>query len=119
MTSIKPPQTGLSGPNPLAENTGTSSTGESSFKQALEQAGHTGQTGPVATAGGADPIANLAQQVQGGRMQMDQAVEMLLQQTLERAGTHLSSAQKAELSTLLREALQSDPTLLALRDGHS
>ncbi|MEY4582604.1 MAG: hypothetical protein RL701_7307, partial [Pseudomonadota bacterium] len=66
-------------------------------------------------AAAADPIAQLARSVEAGTVTVDQAVEQLLGQTLARAKKQLSSAQLSELSTLLRDALLSDPTLSALR----
>jgi hypothetical protein len=46
---------------------------------------------------------------------MDQAVEKLLEQTVSSLGAHLTSAQRAELSEVLRAALANDPTLQGLR----
>jgi hypothetical protein len=53
--------------------------------------------------------------VESGSVSLDQAVERLVDQTLERAGKHLTGPQRAELTELLRAALENDPTLAALR----
>jgi hypothetical protein len=53
--------------------------------------------------------------VEGGSVSLDQAVDRLVEQTLERAGKHLTGAQRTELSELLRSALANDPTLAELR----
>jgi len=53
--------------------------------------------------------------VESGSISLDQAVERLVDQTLERAGKHLTGPQRAELTELLRAALENDPTLAGLR----
>jgi hypothetical protein len=63
-------------------------------------------------------VAGLIRDVEAGRLSMDEAVDRLLTQTLAQADKQLDVAQRAELSGLLREALSSDPTLLALRATH-
>lgn len=64
---------------------------------------------------GVDPVSVLVQQVESGRMNMEQAVEQLLNQTVSSFGTQLSAAQRSELSDVLRAALANDPTLRGLR----
>jgi hypothetical protein len=64
---------------------------------------------------GVDPVSVLVQQVEAGRMNMEQAVEQLLNQTVSSLGKQLSAAQRAELSDVLRAALANDPTLKGLR----
>ncbi|HEX4353321.1 MAG TPA: hypothetical protein VHZ95_10410, partial [Polyangiales bacterium] len=64
---------------------------------------------------GAERLSALASQVDAGHLNMDQAVEQLVEQTVASMGGHLSSAQRAELSELLRSALATDPTLQGLR----
>jgi hypothetical protein len=53
--------------------------------------------------------------VESGSLSLEQAVEQLVDQTLERAGKHLTGEQRAELTELLRSALVNDPTLTGLR----
>jgi hypothetical protein len=126
MTSIKPPTPGSTGPHPLSEAANSAgsakSSSESTFERALHQSGQAAQTsavGSVATPAGADPVAALVREVEAGRLSMDHAVERLVSQTLASVGAHLNDAQRTELSGLLRQALTSDPTLLALRGAVS
>jgi len=130
MTSIKPPGAGTTGPHAVPERADVSggapqtdgpesSSFESSLAQAntahqANQAQHVAASGGPA-ASGADPIRQLASAVESGAVSLDQAVDQLLGQTLERAARHLSTAQRDELSEMLRAALLSDPTLAALR----
>jgi hypothetical protein len=137
MTSIKPPATGATGAPQLGEiatspNAGetksTESTPSGSFEQTLDgaraahstnaarQTGETAAPTELAAQRGSDPVAALMHEIESGRLGMEQAVERLLEHTLERAGTQLSGVQRAELSGLLRDALTHDPTLRALRD---
>lgn len=129
MTSIKPPSSGTPGAH-APEHTDapggalrTDSTESSSFQSALAEANQANQaqqaqhvaasasTGAV----GADPVAQLAHAVERGAVSLEQAVDQLLDQTLERAGKQLSGVQRQELSEMLRDALLNDPTLSALR----
>jgi hypothetical protein len=80
----------------------------------VSQAQHVGGTSP-----GGDVIAALVSDVEAGRVSLDQAVDRLLQQTLSKAQKHLNSDQITELSSLLRDALVSDPTLRAMRGERS
>jgi hypothetical protein len=124
MTSIKPPSSGLTGPHALPDTSdatstvGSSGAASSPFQTSLDRArtpalAHTGATassGSV-TGAGADPVAQLAHAIDSGSVTLDEAVEQLLGHTLARAGKQLSAPQLAELSGMLREALQNDPTL--------
>jgi hypothetical protein len=130
MTSIKPPSSAPSGSQPLtdAANPGggvdAADSGGVSFNSVLSgtggaqqahEAAATAAAGQVAAQSGVDSAASLALDIEAGRISMDQAVERLLEQTVASLGTQLSLAQRNELSGLLRSALASDPTLLALR----
>jgi hypothetical protein len=145
MTSIKPPTPGATSPHPVTDAarsgapdaSGAASptgTDADTFKSALERQSSTsaGPAGPAGatTAGsasstgaasqlsskaGLDPVSALVQQVESGRLTMDQAVEKLLEQTVSSLGAQLTSAQRAELSDVLRAALANDPTLQGLR----
>ena len=132
MTSIKPPSTGPTGPHTLpdvGDAHKADGTASSSFQQALDKAAHTGQAGQVnqvsqapqvsGTNPSGDIIAALANDVEAGRVSLDQAVDRLLQQTLSKVDRHLNSEQVGELSGLLRDALLTDPTLRALRGERS
>jgi hypothetical protein len=143
MTSIKPPATGATGAPQLGEIATSPNTGETKFEQTLEgaraahstgattatgatgatnathQTGETAAPSELAAQRGSDPVAALLREIESGQLGMEQAVERLLDQTLERVGTQLSGVQRAELSGLLRDALAHDPTLRALRDDGS
>jgi signal transduction histidine kinase len=121
MTSIKPPSSGTSGPNALPERADaaggslqTDRTESSSFQQSLSEANQAHQVGGT-TAAGADSVGTIARAVESGSISLEQAVEQLVEQTLERAGKHLTGEQRSELTELLRSALANDPTLAGLR----
>lgn len=124
MTSIKPPSSGLMGPQSPTDVSGgidraSGPASQGNFQATLDQARATQgaqATAPTGGATAADPVAQLARSVESGATTLDQAVETLLGQTLARAQKHLTAPQLAELSGLLREALMSDPTLSALRN---
>lgn len=128
MTSIKPPSSGTSGPHAVPERADVSGGSpqadgpeSSSFERSLAEANQANQAQQVAASGGTaasgtDVIGQLAHAVESGAVTLDQAVDRLVSQTLERASSHLTSVQREELSELLRTALLSDPTLAALRD---
>lgn len=124
MSSIKPPSSGTTGPHAVPERADaaggspqTDRTESSSFQRSLTEANQANQAQQItgAAAGNADPVGQLASAVESGSISLDQAVDRLLEQTLEKAGKHLTGEQRAELSELLRGALLSDPTLAALR----
>ena len=131
MTSIKPPSSGTSGPQAIPERADaaggspqTDRAESSAFQRSLaeaNQANQAQQIGPSAAAtvaghsGSVDPVGALAKAVESGSISLDQAVERLVDVTLERAGRHLTGPERAELTELLRSALENDPTLAALR----
>ena len=126
MTSIKPPSSGPTGPQSLPDTPDlagaqkSEGTTSSSFQQALESAqAHQVASTTQVSGTGLDPIAALSQDIEAGRVTLDQAVERLVQQTLTKAEKHLTGEQVNELSGLLRDALLSDPTLRGLRGEHS
>jgi hypothetical protein len=132
MTSIKPPSfptpSDASVPTGRTEGPGVSPTtagrtegpSGSAFQQQLstEQASQVSGAEQAAAASGPDPVAGLIEDVEAGRLSMDQAVDRLLTRTLAQMEGQLDSAQRAELSGLLRDALMNDPTLVALRGQH-
>jgi hypothetical protein len=122
MTSIKPPD----GRSPIGP------IGPSSGSREPEAAERTGPSfretlaGPSPTAAGAaaaqgaanaDPIATLAQAVKAGSVSPDQALEHLVERAVSGMARRLTQAQRAELTEVLREAVQSDPALRQLRDA--
>ena len=124
MTSIKPPSSGTTGPHALPERadaTGgslqTDRAESSSFQRSLAEANQANQAEQVtaSASGGADAVGQLAKAVESGAISLDQAVEKLVDQTLEKAGRHLTGEQRQELAELLRSAILSDPTLSGLR----
>ena len=124
MTSIKPPSSGTSGPHAVPERADAAGGSQqadraesSSFQRSLAEANQANQAHQVAgsAASTADPVGQLASAVESGSISLDQAVNQLLERTLEQAGRHLTGEQRAELSELLRSALLSDPTLAGLR----
>jgi len=125
MSSIKPP-----GGAPLPIQPSTTPAGDAgaaeqaagpSFRQALDSAAGTGQVQqPAAAAPGsvtADPIAELAQAVRAGALSREQALERLVERAVSGVGAELTQTQRAELSAVLREALQNDPALRELTDA--
>ena len=133
MTSIKPPASGPQGPSQLDESselTSADSNVNTPFANALDSArasaadgshptqptGETSAVPQLAAQRTADPIGAMVQDVEAGRLGMDQALEQLVNQALDGVGKQLSGAERAELGGLLRDALAHDPTLRALRD---
>jgi hypothetical protein len=127
MSSIKPTDprsTPVSPSSPdSVEQGGTERAGGPSFRDALERAGDAGHAqgpGAAATARGpaaADPVAELAQAVRSGALSAEQALERLVERAVSGVGRGLSQAQRAELTVVLRTALESDPALRELRDA--
>jgi hypothetical protein len=126
MTSIKPPagrsgpgSVGSAGGKPDAEAPERVGTG---FREKLEGASSTGSAKPASThdagaAGSADPIGELAQAVRAGSLSAEQAIERLVERAATAMAHSLSEAQRAELTAVLRAAVQSDPALHDLRDA--
>jgi hypothetical protein len=126
MTSIKPPD-GRSAPGPVGpaggkrEAEGAERVGPG-FREKLENASAAGSAKPTATHGagpaaGADPVGELAQAVRAGTLSAEQAIERLVERAATTVGRGLSQAQRAELTAVMREAVQSDPALRELRDA--
>lgn len=124
MTSIKPPSSGTTGPHAIPERADAAGGSlqadraeSSAFQQSLAEANRANQAQQVGSAApsSADPVGALAKAVESGSISLDQAVERLVDATLERAGRHLTGPERAELTELLRSALENDPTLAGLR----
>lgn len=127
MSPIKPPDGRIpgAGSTPPAPE-GTGGVGRSGgFEAALERAERTAAAGAAqaagvqqaASAGAADPIAELARAVRGGAISKEQALEQLIERAAGGVQAVLSPAQRTELIAVLRSALQTDPALSALRDA--
>lgn len=125
MTAIKPPGTDLpTVPHlPHAGETAATDVGASanagpagaSFAHELGRAQQlAGQTG---VSGVADPIAQLASELQAGKLSIDQALDALVDRAVGGVGRQLGVQERADLVEVLRAALGSDPTLAALRDA--
>lgn len=126
MTSIKPPD-GRSPAGPIGPTSGRAApegperTGPS-FRETLEGPGpaagaKTAGAQPTSTVANTDAVGELAQAVRAGTLNADQAIEHLVEQTVAGMARGLSAAQRAELTTLLREAVESDPALRELREA--
>jgi hypothetical protein len=73
--------------------------------------------GEAAATGAADPVSELAAAVRSGAIDSEQAIERLLDRAVGGVGSRLSSAQRQELTVVLRQALDHDPALRELRDA--
>jgi hypothetical protein len=105
------------GSNSSASSTDSAgSTSSTRASTATHQTGETPSASELAGGRSSDAVAPLLREMESGQLTMDQAVERLLDQTVQSMGAQLSGAQRAELSGLLRDALVHDPTLRALRD---
>jgi hypothetical protein len=122
MSTIKPPDgrppaggSGSDGPQGpgAAEGTGPS------FQQVLEGGPTQGAAAAqqAGAAAGADPVGQLAAAVKRGELTPDQAIEQLVERAAGQMAAQLSEAQRAELVAVLREAVETDPSLRELRDA--
>lgn len=70
---------------------------------------------PTARAGSTDAVRRIAEQVRAGEMDAAKAVEALVERAMSSgaAGT-LAPAKRRELESLLRSAIETDPTLAAM-----
>lgn len=112
-TPIKPP--GASAPEgPDATDgaeTGSVDRADGQFGDLVEEA--KGGPGSVAL-DAVSPLRGLEQDLVAGRASVDEAVESIVQRALTNA-SGLSEAHRAALESQLRDALDGDPTLAALR----
>jgi hypothetical protein len=127
MTSIKPPD----GRSPAgAAGSATSSTRElegperagESYRETLAGTGPAGAARASAAqnavgAASADPVAQLAQAVRAGSVSPQQALDHLVERAVAGMARRLTETQRAELTAVLREAMQSDPALCELREA--
>ena len=123
MTSIKPP------PPPVAPGAGaldpadqaaTSAVASQAAVENVESAtsasaaSGTQAVPGVGAASQADPIAELAGAIARGELSAEQAMDRLVDRALADVSAHLDGAQRAELASVLRAALDGDP---AVRDA--
>jgi hypothetical protein len=71
--------------------------------------------GVVGAGLGSDPAGALAAAVERGQLSMAQAIDQLVDLTVDGMAEHLSEAERLELSEMLQLALTSDPTFSAMR----
>jgi len=131
MSSIKPPDGRAGAGLPVAPEpgSGAASPANVDFRETLAEAqaaaagtgAHAAQgaqaaQGPHAAAA-ADPLAELAGLVRSGALTPQAALDRLVERALGQVGRGLSDAQRAELATVLRTALEADPALQSLSDG--
>ena len=126
MSSIKPPDgRGAGAGLPVSPEQGTGATGPAGadFRETLSRAEKStaGEAAEGArasqAAAGSDPLTELASLVRSGALTPQAALDRLVERALGRVAKGLDDAQRAELATVLRTALEADPALQALRDG--
>jgi hypothetical protein len=127
MTSIKPPD-GRSPAGGIGPATGRNAHPATdaperagpSFRETLQgpsEASAKPAAAPTSGAPNADVVGELAHAVRTGALSADQAIERLVERVVGGAARGLSEAQRAELATVLREAVNSDPALRELREA--
>ena len=123
MTTIKPP-TDPAAPPVSTETGATEETAGGAEFQALLDAPAAGGVAGAADAGGVSELSHvggdlgpLVEQVRSGSLSVDGAVGQLVQRAIDNLGAALDPTGRAELESLLRSALESDPTLIALRNA--
>jgi hypothetical protein len=118
MTSIKPPLPPVvPGAGPL--DPAVDAAAVESVESATSASSAAGAAGPqavsgVGATGQADPIAELAGAIARGELSAEQAMDRLVDRALADVSAHLDGAQRAELASVLRAALDGDP---AVRDA--
>jgi hypothetical protein len=117
MSSIKPPDgrtpvSGTPGESPRAEGP-TSGPG---FREVAASDAPQGAQQAEAS-GGADPVAQLAEAVRSGQLSPEQAIDQLVERTAARLGGQLDASRRAELTAVLREAIDTDPVLAELKES--
>jgi hypothetical protein len=132
MTSIKPTSGPVTTPSHTVGSSDLSPASGLEGPQGLSQAADAQRTGDlrsVATGHVAAPstteqtagvqqvnLVDLARAVEAGELTMGQAVERLVAGTIGSLPRQLTELERTELSQLLRQAVQNDPTLGALQD---
>ena len=136
MTSIKPtfgpvttlphtvggadssPTSALGGPESLERTSDVQGTGDLNSVAQGHGAASNSATGATGQIGGSQQVTlvDLARAVESGELTMGQAVEKLVEGTIGSLPRQLTELERAELSQLLRAALENDPTLSGLQD---
>jgi hypothetical protein len=122
MTSIKPPGgKPPSGPADAASHPSGSTHGAEragpTFGETLREAADAARTeraGPSQPPAALEPVAALAEAVKAGELSADQAIDQLLERTVGELAPRLTGAERAELLSTLRSALETDPALAAI-----
>jgi hypothetical protein len=123
------PAPGTAGPPAEAGATGSATASQRLHAQVSTQAADPTAPGhpavQSATVDGVGPSAglapagarlvDLAAAVERGQLSMAQAIDQLVDHTVDGLGQHLSEAERLDLSDLLQGALSSDPTFGAMR----
>lgn len=88
------------------------------FRQTLDRAEEAGDAPNVAgttATNAADPLAAITDDLRAGRIDVDTAIDRLVERALEsRSAEALPPARRGELEAFLRRSLADDPTLVAL-----
>jgi len=123
MTTIKPPAD-VSSPTPAGGAEAVDeATGAAEFQALLDGPEAADAAGSAEGAAAAGPLAGeigpLVEQVRAGTLSVDGAVHALIERALQGVGPALDAPGRSELESVLRHALESDPTLIALRNAAS
>lgn len=103
-TPIKPP--GLDPTNP----TDVSEVASDPSAQAPQA------TSPTSETGATDALSEIARALADGAVNSEEAVTQLIERAVASVAQHLDPAARADLTLMLREAIENDPALSALRD---
>ncbi|MFK7986550.1 MAG: hypothetical protein AB8I08_11050 [Sandaracinaceae bacterium] len=122
-TPIKPPGGPTSGPGSIESSATDATSAPGAFQEALSTEGAASSAAtaveqtaaePTATSEASAPVQALVDDVRAGRLDVDGAIDQLVDRALSTT-TGLPSEHRQALEAQLREALGEDPTLLALR----
>ncbi|MDH5673600.1 MAG: hypothetical protein OEZ06_15705 [Myxococcales bacterium] len=128
MSSIKPTDAkpaGSAATGSGVESGGGADAAGAAFRKVLEGAEGVAApevsagVGVAEAAGGAQgaSVESLAEAVRSGAITAEQAIDALVEQSIEGLGGVLGPEERGEIGALLRQALQDDPALAALRDA--
>ncbi len=112
--SVPGSSSGVAGPEKAAPSSFTQALGQANAAQGAQ--GAQGTQGTAAT-GRADAISTLARELEAGALSPEQAVDRLVERATQSLERSLSPSERADLLSVLRSALASDPALAALRDA--
>jgi hypothetical protein len=109
-TPIKPTGLEPTTPTDVSEVASDPSTQAPASTQAPQAASATSEAGPT------DALSEIARALAEGSVNSEEAVSQLIDRALESMAGHLDPTARAELALVLREAIDNDPGLRALRD---